>query len=84
MPYYVYVIELENRVRKTRKFIKANPNMDLTKPCVYVGQSVRPPEKEKYNIIKVTNFFLQNFSPIKPPITGIFICKFFVSTHRVN
>ena len=47
MPYYVYVIELEKRVKKTRKFIKANPNIDLTKPCVYVGQSVRPPQKRE-------------------------------------
>ena len=47
MSYYVYAIELENRVKKIRKFIKANPNMDTTKPCVYVGQSVRPPKKRE-------------------------------------
>ncbi len=44
MPFYVYVIELENRVRNIRKFRKANPSMDSTKPCVYVGQSIRSPE----------------------------------------
>ena len=61
MPYYVYVNELENRVRKTRKFIKANPNMDLTKPCVYVGQSVRPPDKREIQHHKGHKFFPQNF-----------------------
>jgi len=55
LPYYVYVIELENKIRKTRKFIKANPNIDSTKPCVFVGRSVRPPKVRESNIIMVTN-----------------------------
>ena len=47
MPFYVYVIELEDTVRNIRKFRKANPSMVSTKPCVYVGQSAKPPEKRE-------------------------------------
>ena len=44
MPYYVYVIELDKEVLNNRRFRKANPNYDSSKPCVYVGQSANEPK----------------------------------------
>jgi hypothetical protein len=43
MPYYVYVIELNSDVLKSKKFRLKNPNFKLKKPCVYVGQSFHEP-----------------------------------------
>ena len=42
--YYVYVIELDKKVCKIRKFRKKNPNYIIGEDCVYVGQSIRKPE----------------------------------------
>ena len=33
----VYEIELDPAIYNSRRFRKANPDHDLTKPCVYVG-----------------------------------------------
>jgi hypothetical protein len=41
----VYVIELDGRVLNHAKFRAANPNRDITKPCVYVGCTGWSPEK---------------------------------------
>src|SRR5882672_4897960 len=41
----VYVIELDGRVLNHAKFRAANPNRDITKPCVYVGCTGLSPEK---------------------------------------
>ena len=35
----VYVIELDSRVLRSRKFLAANPGRDPAKPCVYVGMT---------------------------------------------
>jgi len=35
----VYVIELDKAVLKEAKFRRANPDYDLSKPCVYVGMT---------------------------------------------
>ena len=43
MPYYVYVIELDKEVVKSRKFRGRNPGMNPRKTCFYVGQSVHEP-----------------------------------------
>lgn len=42
--YSVYVIELDPRVLNVRKFRAANPDRDITKPCVYVGMTGLAPE----------------------------------------
>ena len=44
MPYYVYVIELDKEVLKSKKFRIRNPNINPKKACFYVGQSARIPE----------------------------------------
>lgn len=41
----VYVIELDGRVLNHRRFRDANPDRDITKPCVYVGCTGLAPEK---------------------------------------
>ena len=42
--FYVYVIELDKKVCKIKKFRKKNPNYIIGEDCVYVGQSIRKPE----------------------------------------
>jgi hypothetical protein len=44
MVYYVYVIQLDKSVLKSRKFISINPNINTKLPCYYVGQSFHDPE----------------------------------------
>ena len=41
----VYVIELDGRVLNHARFRAANPDRDITKPCVYVGCTGLTPEK---------------------------------------
>ncbi len=41
----VYVIELDGRVLNHARFRAANPERDITKPCVYVGCTGLTPEK---------------------------------------
>jgi len=41
----VYVIELDGRVLNHARFRAANPNRDITKPCVYVGCTGWTPEE---------------------------------------
>ncbi len=43
--YYLYVIELDSAVRQKRRFRRANPMMQASLPCVYVGSSVRTPDE---------------------------------------
>jgi hypothetical protein len=43
--FYVYVVRLDRAVLKSKRFAKANPEHNPDKPCVYVGQSVQPPEE---------------------------------------
>ena len=40
--YSVYVIELDARVWNHARFREANPDHDITKPCVYVGMTGLP------------------------------------------
>ena len=42
--YYVYVIELDKKVSRIKKFRKKNPNYIIGEECFYVGQSVRKPK----------------------------------------
>lgn len=44
MPYYVYLIELDEKVLKYKKFLMHNPKMNFKKTCFYVGQSAHKPE----------------------------------------
>ena len=41
----VYVIELDGAVLNHARFRDANPNRDITKPCVYVGCTGLSPEQ---------------------------------------
>ena len=43
MPYYVYVIELDKEVLKSRKFRERNPKINTRKACFYVGQTTHDP-----------------------------------------
>jgi len=44
MSYFVYVIELDKEVLKSRKFREKNPGMNIKKACYYVGQSAHKPD----------------------------------------
>ena len=44
MPYFVYVIELDEAVKKSRKFLERNPLMLPYGRCFYVGQSAHDPD----------------------------------------
>ena len=44
MNYYVYVIKLDDSVKKSAKFRRYNPKIDLRLPCYYIGQSCHDPE----------------------------------------
>ena len=44
MSYFVYVIELDKEVLKSKKFWERNPNMNPKKACFYVGQSAHNPD----------------------------------------
>ena len=43
MPYFVYVIELDKEVLKSKKFRRNNPEINPKKRCFYVGQSAHAP-----------------------------------------
>ncbi len=45
----VYVIELSPEVLNEARFRRANPDYDVTKPCVYVGMTGLTPEKRFEN-----------------------------------
>lgn len=45
----VYVIELDKKVLKDRKFRAANPDHDPAKPCFYVGSTGMSPEMRFIN-----------------------------------
>jgi len=79
MTYYVYVIKLDDAVKKSRKFIRHNHQMDYHLSCYYVGQSFHPPEtrfwqhKKGYKSNRFAEEFglglcpylYKNFNPIK-------------------
>ncbi|MBS3749076.1 MAG: hypothetical protein KGY65_06705 [Candidatus Thermoplasmatota archaeon] len=44
MPYYVYVINLDKEVKKSKRFRNRNPQMERRKTCLYVGQTCRDPK----------------------------------------
>ena len=57
--YYVYVIRLDDKVKKKKKFQKANPNYIDGKPCSYVGYtSLSVQERFKQH---KTGFYNPNF-----------------------
>ena len=59
----IYVIELDKRVLKRKKFIQANPNYIEGKDCFYVGYSSKTPEirfeqhKSAYRNLKGNKLF---------------------------
>jgi hypothetical protein len=59
----VYVIELDPAIYNSARFRKANPEHDLTKPCVYVGCTGLTPEQrfEKHKAGIRANTFVQRF-----------------------
>jgi hypothetical protein len=44
MPFYVYVIELDQGVLQSRRFRERNPDMNPDGRCFYVGQSAHEPK----------------------------------------
>ena len=76
--YYVYVIELDEKVATHNKFQLKNPNYIRGTGCVYIGQSARKPEirfeqhKEGYKSnyfaklygIKLLPAFYEKYNPI--------------------
>ena len=42
--YHVYVVELDDRVWNEPRFRRANPDVDVTKPCLYVGMTGLDPD----------------------------------------
>ena len=64
MAFYVYVIELDPEVQKSGRFRKANPRMDRTLPCFYVGQTAKSPEARFSQHIKggrLSNSFARRY-----------------------
>ena len=59
----VYVIELDGRVLNHTRFRAANPNRDITKPCVYVGCTGWSPERrfEKHKAGIQANSYVQRY-----------------------
>ena len=59
----VYVIELSPEVLNEAKFRRANPDYDVTKPCVYVGMTGLDPERRFENHRKgiKSNRFVQSY-----------------------
>ena len=59
----VYVIELDGRVLNHARFRAANPNRDITKPCVYVGCTGWSPEErfEKHKAGIQANSYVQRY-----------------------
>jgi hypothetical protein len=59
----VYVIELDGRVLNHARFRAANPNRDITKPCVYVGCTGLTPEQrfEKHKAGIRANSYVQRY-----------------------
>lgn len=47
--YSIYVIELDKKVLKHKKFREKNPDYNPEKPCVYVGETSLTPE-ERFHI----------------------------------
>ena len=50
--YSVYVIELDARVWNHARFRQANPDCDLTRPCVYVGMTGLPVQERFANHLR--------------------------------
>lgn len=40
----MYVVQLDDTVMNDRRFARANPDWDATRPCVYVGMTGLTPE----------------------------------------
>ena len=68
--YCVYVVELDKKVLKHKKFRTTNPDYKEGKPCVYVGYTSKTPEirfqKHKEGArdkkgIKIFNTYVKNY-----------------------
>src|SRR5215207_4021218 len=47
--HHVYVVLLDDAVRRWRRVRKENPKADLKKPCIYVGMTGLLPEERFWN-----------------------------------
>ena len=47
--HHVYVIELDEKVSREKRFVRANPDRDPSKPCLYVGATGLSPERRFEN-----------------------------------
>ena len=64
MAYNVYVIELDQAVRKSGRFRKANPKMKIRLPCFYVGQTAKSPRarfKQHIEGGKLSNRYVRKY-----------------------
>jgi hypothetical protein len=61
--HYVYVVVLDKQVLKVRKFIKANPNYKIGKPCLYVGMTGLDPDTrfDKHKAGIKANSYVQKY-----------------------
>ncbi|MGH8690944.1 MAG: hypothetical protein ACREUS_07935 [Burkholderiales bacterium] len=59
----VYVVELDPAVYNIARFRKANPDCDITKPCVYVGCTGLSPQERfaKHKAGIRANSYVQRF-----------------------
>ncbi len=61
--HHVYVVLLDADVRYEARFRKSNPDMDRTKPCVYVGMTGLDPDVrfDKHKAGIQANRYVQRF-----------------------
>jgi predicted GIY-YIG superfamily endonuclease len=61
--HHVYVVELDKAMVYEPRFRRANPNMDPTQPCVYVGMTGLSPQKrlEKHKAGVKANRFVERY-----------------------
>jgi hypothetical protein len=61
--HHVYVIELDPAIYNVARFRRANPDHDITKPCVYVGCTGLTPEQRfaKHKAGVRANRYVQRF-----------------------
>lgn len=73
--YHVYVVLLEERVWNEPRFRRANPDHDVTRPCVYVGMTGLDPDRrfDKHKAGIQANRFVREYGlRLLPEIYAVF------------
>lgn len=71
MPYFIYVIKLDKKVQKSKKFRDRNPQMKTHKACFYVGQTCHDPKvrfQQHKNGYKSNGFVKKYGLKLKPKL----------------